>query len=292
MKKKEFLLILFTSVLFSITSITYAKSTFGSIEKITESINEVYVKNCIILLKKDLHAKTALDSKAKENAKNDSAFFVKNGFDLIDKGAIDKSIDSFKKAIKIDPHNIEAMHGLAFLYLLKVDSKAFDETLQLIKRENNTDSYLRLLQGSLNFLRTLGKHESDYSFEFGSLNPFADSIKYFRQYVKKHPNAFEALMLLAKAYNNRTAYKQDAIKTYEEILKIEPNAFIPHYELFFLYSQQNNIERVQYHTERLRKIHPSLPAFVQGQIKKNSLKITKQAQLSNPILQTKTGVKD
>ena len=166
------------------------------------------------------------------------------------------TIESYKKAIKIDPDNANNYVFLGFAYR-KSDMyrEAIESYKQAIKIDPNDatnyslsgDAYIELgmyeeaIDACIQAIRIdpdFGAAHLILGVAYSESGMYKEAIKSYKQAIEINPNDAEAYHNLGNAYLKSDIYRE-AIESYKQAIKIDPNNAQVHYILGVLYSSQD-----------------------------------------------------
>ena len=167
---------------------------------------QINLNEALNLLKEGkIHQAKNLCEKILENDNTNSEVHNLHAFTLYFENKFDESIDSWKRALKINPKYIEALNGQgnAFLKLKKIDMaiQNFEKAIKI--NPNFFEAYSNL--GTC-FLR---------------LNKYQDAIHYFDESIKINPNHSKSIY--GKAYSlSKNRNFSEAVIFFDKFIKLNP----------------------------------------------------------------------
>jgi tetratricopeptide (TPR) repeat protein len=157
---------------------------------------------------------------------------------------LENSVDAeaaFKKALKVEPDNEDALVGLAGVYGERGDTKASTELLEKLATKNPSGRTYAMLAQS-----------------YDSLKEWTLAAGAFQKAVELEPTQMEYKAALAHSQTLAGQY-EDAIKVYREIADAKPLEAGPYVRMAEIRQQQNNPEEARRLIDRAKEIDKDSP---------------------------------
>ena len=183
----------------------------------------------------------------------DEKLYVGFGYAFLAKDKFDLAGKNFKRALALNPENLQAQFGLASMHeLLKEPEKAFliysrlraaypahawikvrydyiksTETGNYLKKaeqyknENNHDAYVSALETACRYSPELVKIKVEIADFFKSQQQYEQAAPYYEQALEKLPNDEEILMKMAELYETMDKF-DSAVIIYQKMLELKP----------------------------------------------------------------------
>jgi len=170
---------------------------------------------------------------------------IKKANYYLKQGDIQKGIEGYESALKIDNHNNQARLTLANLYY-------------------NNQNYIKAEEA----FKTIIEQEPEFGptyyslgLLYAELNQTNDAIELLKTAVKKMPENIRVYYNLSLLYDKINDFKE-AEKTLLKSLKIEPQNEDLLYTLAYLYSKNNSIKKARNIVSRLLEINPQNSQYI------------------------------
>lgn len=154
-----------------------------------------------------------------------------------------KTIESLKKAIALNPNYTDAYYLLGLAYGAIGDNDSKIEAFQAIISINpkHTEAYQAL------------------GLAYGEKGDYLKAIEYFNELIRIKPDYVEAYHGLGYAYTSLGDF-DNAIKYYKEAIRLKPNDAMLHRNIMVDYKMSGDMENARKHYEILKKLDPKMAA--------------------------------
>ncbi len=184
------------------------------------------------ILQKDWHSAESIFKEIVEKAPTYSWAYIKLGTVYNARKRPKQALTEFKKALDIDPLNMDAMRNIVNFYMVNGQKEAAVEYLNTHSRHPKLNSFEK---GYIEFL--LGKIALSQNLVDKAKAHFNQSL----QINSKTTPSYEALARIAEINGNKSM----AINYYESILKYNPKYIPAHMNLARLYKSAKNMEKTK-----------------------------------------------
>ncbi len=189
------------------------------------------------------------------------------------------TIESLRRAAKLEPENKEILLKLGELFyiVMKYDSAIFYVNRSLSMEETNPKAHFQkgmILKESgdtanaiLSFQTAVDQDQKYYEayVQLGMLHERKGnniSLGYFDNAVNLRPKSTEARYFRAMYFQNRSAFPE-AVKEYDEILKIDSNHVFAWYNIGYItFSQDKNYKRAKQIFDRAYQLDPNYTSAI------------------------------
>ncbi len=176
----------------------------------------------------------------KKTAGEDAEFHFNLGKEYSRLFQYDKALESYEKAVAIDPKRVDALNNIAFIHFTKGDIKKTLEISNRGIREGNADSRTYLYQGMC--LYQAGRED--------------EGIKAWEKSLELDPGSFQTLNNLGSAYKAKKNYSK-AVEYYRKAFKINPNAPMVQVNLADTYREMKEYGKAKKILDAMLKRNPS-----------------------------------
>lgn len=165
----------------------------------------------------------------------------KEGISHTKAGRFAQAVESYQKAIELNPQYAEAYHELGYaLFKLGKYNESLEASVKAAKlRPKNAETY-----------RNLGD-------TYKALNQIDKACENYTQAKNLLPKHFQTITKLANCFIQQ-GDSESAINTYNDLVKIQPNNAVAHYELGKLYNSLSRSEEAMDEYTKLLKLNNSL----------------------------------
>lgn len=206
---------------------------------------------------------------------------------------LDKAINEYKKALKLNPSAAEAHYYLGLAYDQKwresftaASQKYTEEMLKNPKlvpkaaTEGNYEYYgerKEFKRLAIEEFKETAKYDPNnwmarYLIATDYLNNgvYNEAIKEYEQVIKINPTYSNAYGGLASAYSKKGIYDL-AIEKYKQSIAIDPNSTQDYYELGLIYLKQNEKKKALEMLEKLKSLNSTFHESLKSEIYKNKI---------------------
>jgi tetratricopeptide (TPR) repeat protein len=180
------------------------------------------------------HVDEGMARRAIEQYKLITAKDPKDAESLVMLGRLDRLVGdsvsaeaSFKKILESDPDNEDAVTGLAAVYSERNDPKTAAALLEKLTSRNPTPRALVALANNYEQMKQFGQAADAYG-----------------KALELDPSRLELKAALAQDQTNAGRY-DDAIKTFQELAKANPQEFLPYLGMAQIYREQKDYDQAQ-----------------------------------------------